>query len=153
MIIIESYDTLSVKKIGESHILLAVKKRHGFTLLEIIVSVILIPLIWLGISSFLSANKSLTDRAKHMVQAILLAQQEIEQYRSSSPRPTSATSRNVTLDTGGTVPGTITVTPTILSSTFNTLTQITATVDWNEPNTGSPQSESLTTIVSDDPAL
>jgi len=141
----------------------AVKKQSGFTLIEIIVSITLIPVLWFAIHTALSVNTMLIVQAKHRAQAAFIAQQNLDWIRTVAyaDLPSITASQVVTIDNRGT-----TATGDDLTG-FRNITlgsdqelagghyrQVTATVSWNEIMLGGPDkilTESLTTIISDDP--
>lgn len=142
----------------------AVKKESGFTLIEIIVSITLIPVLWFAISVALSVNTMLIVQAKHRAQAVFVAQQNLDWMRTVAytALPSITTHQAVTIDNRGT-----TATGDDLTG-FRDITlgpdqvitgghyrQATVAVNWNERMLGGPDktlTESLTTIISDDPA-
>ena len=139
------------------------KKDGGFTLIEIIVSMVLIPLIWFAVSVPLSVNTMLISQSRHRAQAVLIAQQLIDQMRAGPYTSLAETPRlGVTIDDRGTVTtaddltGEAAIflgTETIISG--GRYRQVTATVRWNESTVGGlPRAltESLATIISDDSA-
>ena len=52
---------------------MSMKRNNGFTLIEVIVSIMLLPILWLAIDITLSLNKMLFYQAKHRAQAVFLA--------------------------------------------------------------------------------
>lgn len=139
-----------------------VKKRVGFTLVEMIVSITLIPLIWIGVYIALSANTMFISQAKHRAQAVFLAQQRLDLMRSDAyANLTTTVVPNITIDTRGTagvgddLTGTMNVTVVATIPLNIHYRQVTATINWDEAALGgAPRAltESLTTIISDDTA-
>ncbi len=79
------------------------KKQGGFTLIEIIVSIILIPLLWLAISTAMAVNTVMISTAKHRAQAIFVAQENMDRDRENGYAALAVvTGQTVTLDTRGT---------------------------------------------------
>ena len=141
-----------------------VKKENGFTLIEIIVSMILIPLVWFAVYVPLSVNTMLISQAKHRAQAVFIAQQNLDTMRASGFANLAAfpTPQNVTIDTRGTpvVGDDLIGVRTIILGPDTPVAgghyrQVTVTVNWPENTVGpliKPMAESLITIISDDPA-
>ena len=143
-----------------------VKKQDGFTLIEIIVSMILVPILWLAIGAPLSVNTMLISQAKHKAQAVFVAGQNLDIMRANGYAglvAAAGTGKNVTIDTRGTTDtgddllGTMDI---VLGSPVNEngghYRQVTVTIKWNENSNGtliSQKTESLATIISDDPAV
>jgi len=157
----QCYDILSVKQKGGICFLLILKKHNGFTLIEITMSVILIPLLWFAMYISLAVNTMLISQAKHRAQAVFIAQQNLDRMRIITYAdlfPVAA--QAVTIDNRGTVDigddlaGTMDI---ILGELFagGHFRQITVRISWNENTVGGlvrTLTESLATIVSDDPA-
>ena len=137
-----------------------VKKQSGFTLIEIIVSITLIPLLWFAIYTALSVNTMLTTQAKHRAQAVFTAQQNLDRMRTVSyaTLPAVTAHQAVTIDNRGTAAAGDDLTGTIASlvAPVNAhCRQVIVTVNWNERVLGAgnrAMSESLATIISDDSA-
>lgn len=135
------------------------KKHDGFTLIEIIVSITLVPLVWLAIYISLSANTMLVTQAKHRAQAVFIAQQTLDAMRANgfAALPTFP-AQDVRIDTRGTMDslddliGRMTPTWGVMGSH---LRRVTVTINWDEITVGGPVrllTESLTTFISDDSA-
>lgn len=143
--------------------MLAIKKHDGFTLIEILVSIILIPLVWFAISISLSVNAMLISQSKHRAQAVFVAQQELDRLRTSDYTTLASVSNvNVTIDTRGTTTtgddliGKKNIVVQLETSPLRHYRQVTATISWSEKILDilgtRTLTESLATIISDDPA-
>lgn len=145
------------------------EKQGGFTLIEIIVSIILIPLLWFAVSISLSVNKMLVNQAKHRAQAIFAAQETMDLARSwGYSYLQDGGSRYVTIDPHATYDAAddligiayINVVPAPFSPgppppPTGQYRQVTIRVAWNENTVGGPDkalNESLSTIFCDYPA-
>ena len=140
-----------------------VKKNSGFTLVEIMTSIIVIPLLWFVTYTVLSVNKMLVSHAKHRAQAVFIAQGQLETMRlwppeSSNPQNSTEYNETVTIDDRGTTATSDDLTGGMKSSvsSFNSSCgQATVVVTWKEKTPAGwdkTLTESLTTIISADKA-
>ena len=58
--------------------------RKGFTLTEVVISLLILMIVWLSAVGSVIVSKYAASRAKHKVQAIYLAQSALEQMRRQS---------------------------------------------------------------------
>ena len=139
------------------------KKRGGFTLIEIIVSITFISLVWLAIYISLSVNTMFMSQVKHRAQAVFIAQQQIDSMRliSAYSGLANIVNKTVTIDNRDTTPtgddltGIMNVIVEADPGSVRHYRQVTVTINWNERMLGGLTSiltESLATIISDDPA-
>ncbi|GEM_PF-6077987 len=141
--------------------MLTVKKQGGFTLIEIIVSITVIPLLWFAVYISLSVNTMLISQAKHRAQAVFIAQRFIDVMRAGEYQNLSnIAGGSVAIDTRGTADtaddllGTMSITlgPPDGGGHYR---PVNVTISWNERALGDSDrvlTESLTTIISDDTA-
>jgi prepilin-type N-terminal cleavage/methylation domain-containing protein len=137
------------------------RERNGFTLLEVIASVMLIPLLWFAIHISLSVNKMFTSQSKHRAQAVFIAQQYVDMMRAIGIINMAATpSQSVTIDKRGTVGtgddlvGTANIASAGLYGNGHYL-QVQVAITWNERLIGGLNrtfTESLATFICDDSA-
>lgn len=138
------------------------KKDGGFTVIEIIVSMILIPLIWLAISTALSVNTMLISEYKHRAQAVFVAQGILDTLRAGNYVDiVPVINQPITIDTRGTVVttddllGNINVLLVTSAAYYSHYKKVTVSVNWDENTVGAGVkniTETLATYISDDPA-
>lgn len=139
-----------------------IKEERAFTLIEIIASITIIPLLWISLYIPLSANSMVASQMKHRIQAVNVCQQLMDTLRST-PYAALATRVGVpvTIDDRGTpngaddLLGTADVRVIPLAGTGGHCVRIDVIVRWNERTVGPlnrAMVETLSSIISDDNA-
>lgn len=114
------------------------RSRDGFTLTEVVISVLILVIIWLSAVDALIVGKYSASYAKHKVQAMYAAQQKIEELRKQ-PYPPSSSNSTVRIDTKGTpdnisddFTGTQVVTISDVGGSGGYYKQVLVEIRWNE---------------------
>lgn len=112
--------------------------RYGFTLTEVIVSILVLVIIWVAAVDALIVGKYSASYAKHKVQAMYVVQQTIEQLRKL-PYPPPNSNSVVHIDTRGTpdnpgddFTGTQIVTVSDVTGSGGYYKQVLVEIRWNE---------------------